>query len=62
MPEIDEELTITEPASKFNFHTLTDGDTLILSGLELTKEQAAALAWLVNHSAETVISVKIELE
>lgn len=62
MPEIESEVTFEVVTDKVVLHTMTDGDTLVLNGLELTKEQAATLSWLINYPTETVLEVQVKLK
>ena len=61
MPEIDDKCEFVIGSDKLTFHTQTDGDTLNIHGMELTKEQAASLTWLINHNPPQFLKVKIKL-
>ena len=61
MPEIDEECIFIAKADNVKFTTQTNGDIIIISGLNLTKEQAACFAWLINHTSKNVVfEVKLQ--
>ena len=62
MLEIAEEVSFVVPVDEIVFHTMMDGDTLVISGMALPKEDAAALAWLINHPTQTELKVKIKLK
>lgn len=62
MPEIEEEVVFSVTADKVVFHTMTNGDTLVVNNIVFTKEQAATLSWLINHSAETELKIKVKLK
>jgi hypothetical protein len=61
MPEIESEIVFHIHPSNMIFHQLTDGDTLVLNGLEITKEQAATLSWLGGHSDAGQLRVEIRI-
>jgi len=61
MPEIAEEVIFETITDNMVLHTMNNGDTLVLNGLTLTKEQAATLAWLINHPDNTMLKIKIKL-
>ncbi|MCJ7828712.1 MAG: hypothetical protein MUP81_03105 [Dehalococcoidia bacterium] len=60
MPTLNEVCEFTVPAVSFILHTQVNGDTLVLEKLELSKEEAASLAWLINHP-EAMLKVKIKI-
>ena len=55
MAEIDEECRFIAKADDVKFTTQTNGDIIIISQLTLSKEQAASLAWLINHPNRNVL-------
>ena len=59
MAEISEEVTFEIPVLNLYFATQVNGDKLVLSDIELTREQASSLAWLVNTKPETT---KVEMQ
>ena len=62
MPEIKSEINFETITDNMVLHTMTNGDTLVLNGLRFTKEQAGALAWLINHPDNTVLEIQIKLK
>ncbi len=60
MPEIEEEVKFIVKTDGAKFTTLTNGDILIISGLNLNQGQAASLAWLVNHDGNLEFNVKVK--
>ena len=63
MPEIENEVTFTIPVLNCYFATQVNGDKLVISGIELTREQAATLAWLINTKPETTeLEVEIKVK
>ncbi len=62
MAEISEICVFVTKADSVNFDTSTNGDKLCISNLDLSKEQAASLAWLINHEATTNLKFRIKLE
>ena len=61
MPEIDEKCIFIIKPDQAKFTTQTNGDTVTISGLNLSKEQAASLAWLVNQSENLKIRIKVDI-
>ncbi len=59
MPEISEEVEFNLGADQLKFTTRTNGDTLLITGLHLTKEQAASLAYLVNSQQDLKVEVSL---
>ncbi len=49
MPEIPENCEFEVGADQIELKTRTNGDSIYLSSLNLTQENATSLAWLVNH-------------
>ncbi len=62
MATIDEVCVFVTKADSVSFDTSTNGDKLCITNLELNKEQAASLAWLINHEATTNLKFRIKLE
>lgn len=61
MAQIPDTCTFDVTADKLNFTTRTNGDTIVISQVDLNYNQAASLAWLVNQTAETLeIRVRIK--
>lgn len=61
MAQIPEIVTVDATADKLKLTTQTNGDIIMLTGLNLTYNQAATLAWLINQSTETLeIRVRIK--
>ena len=59
MPEIEDEITFDVEIDGAGFTTKTNGDILIINKLNLSREQAASLAWLVNSSQKIQFTVKL---
>ncbi len=62
MAEVTEKFKAKIPASNFYFSTQCNGDKLVLSGLELSQEQAVNLTWLINLLPETLLEIEIVQE
>jgi hypothetical protein len=61
MAEIEEECTFITKADEVKYTTQTNGDIIIISGIHLSKKQAATLAWLVNHTNKNLVfEVKLD--
>ena len=58
MPEIDSEVQFNVGPDQAKFTTQTNGDILILSGIDLTQSQAVTLAYLVNSNKTLRFEVK----
>jgi len=61
MPEINDETVFNVGPDQAEFTTRTNGDMLLIRGIHLTAEQAASLAWLVNHDTETVLEITVKV-
>ena len=61
MATIPDTVTIDITADKLKLTTQTNGDVIILTGLNLTYDQAATLAWLINQPIET-LEVKVRIK
>lgn len=58
MAELETEVTLDVPTAHADFLTKQDGDKLVLSRLNLTAEQAASIAWLVNSKDVLTVEIK----
>ena len=48
MAEVEEEVIFHTKADQVRFQTQTNGDTIYLKNLKLSRAQATSIAWLVN--------------
>lgn len=62
MAEIEEECIFNTRVDQVRFHTRTNGDDIHVTGLKLTQEQAASLAWLVNHPPSENLEFEIKVK
>jgi len=60
MPEIPEHCEFDVPIDGLSFSTMTNGDVIRIRNINLGKEQAATLAWLVNEHAVLKIEIKLK--
>jgi len=60
MAQIPEVVIIDIIADQLSFTTRTNGDIIKINGLNLTQNQAATLAWLLNQDATLEIRVRIK--
>lgn len=62
MAEIEEECTFNTRVDQVDFRTRTNGDEINIKRMKLTRDQAASMAWLVNHlpSEELEFQVKVK--
>ena len=58
MPEIESEVIFTTGEDGVKFTTQTNGDIVLITGIHLTKDQAASLAYLVNCKKKLSFEVK----
>lgn len=58
MPEIDSEVIFEVGEDGVKFTTQTNGDIIVITGIHLTKNQAASLAYLVNSRKKLSFEVK----
>ncbi|KKK86522.1 hypothetical protein LCGC14_2762390 [marine sediment metagenome] len=58
MPEIESEVIFEVGEDGAKFTTQSNGDIIIITGIHLTKEKAATLAWLVNSKKVLMFEVK----
>lgn len=61
MASIPEICTFDADADKIKLTTQTNGDIVLISGLNFDYNQAASLAWLVNQPEET-LEVRIRVK
>lgn len=54
-----ENVEFTIGADQAVFVTRTNGDSVTITGLDLSAEQAAALAYLVNQPKPLIVEIKI---
>ncbi len=60
MPQINDHCEIIVGADQFEMTTKTNGDILIIRGIDLSNEQAASLAWLINLADGEKLKVEIK--
>jgi hypothetical protein len=60
MPEVEDECTFIAKADQCKFLTQTNGDKIIIDGLNLLASKAASLAWLVNQNSDLEIQVRVK--
>jgi len=60
MAELEEECIFNADCDKIKLTTQTNGDIILISGLNLTREQAASLAWLINHEGGIIFEAKLQ--
>ena len=61
MPEFETEVTFDVGEDQAKFRTQSNGDTLLIEGLNLTQKQAASLAWIVNIKDPKKIQIQIKV-
>lgn len=61
MAQIPETATFDVIADQLKFTTQTNGDILIINGINLDYDQAASLAWLVNHTTD-ILEVRVRIK
>lgn len=61
MATIDEICTFVTIADSVKFETNTNGDKITITNVNLSKDDAASLAWLINHDASTDLKIRIKL-
>ena len=61
MAEVNEICVFEVGTDQVTFNTKTNGDSVRITGLELTQEQATSLAWLINSSEETTLRIRIKI-
>ena len=62
MAEIEEELTLEVKCQNIVLNTQAVTDSLKFSGLTLSPEQAATVAWLINHPIDTVLELQLKVK
>ena len=62
MAEIEEELTFYTKADQVKYVTLTNGDSIYIRPLNLTQDQAASMAWLVNTHNNEELEFKVKVK
>jgi len=60
MPEINEHCEFVIISDKLEMTTQTNGDRIVISGINLDANQAAALAYLVNCDSALKVEIKRE--
>lgn len=60
MPEIPDSCEFDVEHDKIELATRTNGDVIKIRGINLDKEQAASLAWLVNADNHLTIEIKLK--
>lgn len=61
MTTIDEICVFETIADSVAFETNTNGDMITITNINLSKEQSASLAWLINHEVTTNLKFRIKL-
>lgn len=62
MAEIDEELVLDLNCETTRVITSANGDKIIIENLDLTSEQAATMAWLINHPVGTMLTLQLQIK
>ena len=62
MAAIPEDVLFEAKCQNLTLVTNPTSDTIKLIGLALSKEQAASIAWLINHEVDTVLEVEIKVK
>ncbi|KKK85547.1 hypothetical protein LCGC14_2772180 [marine sediment metagenome] len=62
MPQVDEECTFTTKADQVRLTTQTNGDTVLIQGLNLSQAEATSLTWLVNVDDEAILEFQIKIK
>ena len=62
MAEVEEECVFYTSEDQVKFHTQTNGDTIHLKNLKLTRSQATSIAWLVNADDNVELEFKIKIK
>lgn len=60
MPQIPDTCEFDVEADQIELKTSTNGDFIEIRKINLEQDQAAALAWLVNHPNHLTIEVKVK--
>ena len=62
MPEIESECIFHTKADQIKYVTLTNGDSIHIKNLNMTQEQAASMAWLVNADDTTELEFQVKVK
>jgi hypothetical protein len=62
MPEIEEELSIDLNSETIRLATHANGDRIAIDNIQLTDEEVATLAWLVNQAQGTVLTLELKVK
>jgi len=62
MAEVNENCEFSTRVDQVRFHTRTNGDEIDIKGLRLTREQAASMAWLVNHLPNEELKFEVKVK
>ncbi len=62
MAEIEEEVVFHTKADQVELRLKTNGDMIIMSGINLTQAQATSLAWLVNADTEAELEFSVKVK
>ena len=62
MAEIEEEIKFDIVCQSVTLTTKPTKDSISLSGIQLTKGQAASMAWLINNEPDTLLEVEIKVK
>ncbi|KKM82910.1 hypothetical protein LCGC14_1314670 [marine sediment metagenome] len=61
MPEIEDECIFIVQADQTTLSTKTNGDSIQIAGLHLNRQQAAALAYIINSPGDLKINIKVNV-
>ncbi len=59
MPQIPETCEFNVEADQIEFKTITNGEDICISGIHMTQNAAAALAWLINTDNHLTVEIKL---
>lgn len=59
MPEIDEDFEITSEPNLIHLQTNAENDTISIAGVNLTQDQVATLAYLINGEDTLKIEISV---
>lgn len=60
MPEIEDECVFEVAPGNILLQTQVNGDRVTITGCHFTKENAAALAWMLNNTEIQVLEIQIK--
>ena len=60
MPEIEDKVIFILETDKLKLITSTDGSRLIISDIDLTRERAASLVYLISSQQDLQIEIKLD--